>query len=129
MEALWTHQRITRAKGGRHFSTADIPRVKLEYQLTRAIFFRYIGQYFAQNQAALADPRTGQPILVNNASAGPASINDFRSDVLFSCKPTPGTVFFFGYGASLDEPDAFRFRNLKRSSDGVFLTASYLYRL
>ena len=129
VEALWTHQRITRAKGGSHFSTADIPRVKLEYQLTRAIFFRYIGQYFAQNQAALADPRTGQPILVNNASAGPASVNDFRSDVLFSCKPTPGTVFFFGYGASLDEPDAFRFRNLKRSSDGFFLKASYVYRL
>jgi len=38
-------------------------------------------------------------------------------------------VFFFGYGASLDEPDAFRFRNLKRSSDGFFLKASYVYRL
>ena len=135
VEALWTHQRITRAKGGRHFSTADIPRVKLEYQLTRAIFFRYIGQYFAQNQAALADPRTGQPLLGYDPGSGlyvavPAStVNDFRSDVLFSYKPTPGTVFFFGYGASLDEPDAFRFRNLKRSSDGFFLKASYVYRL
>ena len=128
-EALWTHQRITRAQGGSRFSTADIPRVKLEYQLTRAIFFRYIGQYFAQHQAALLDPRTGQPILVNNAPAGPATVNDFRSDVLFSCKPTPGTVFFFGYGASLDEPDAFRFRGMRRAGDGFFLKASYLYRL
>src|SRR6266498_1866488 len=128
-EALWTHQRITRARGGSRFSTADIPRVKLEYQLTRAIFFRYIGQYFAQHQAALLDPRTGQPILVNNAPAGPATVNDFRSDVLFSCKPTPGTVFFFGYGASLDEPDAFRFRGMRRSGDGFFLKASYLYRM
>ena len=129
VEALWTHQRITRARGGRRFSTADIPRVKVEYQLTRAIFFRYIGQYFAQNQAALADPRTGQPILVNGAPAGPTTLNDFRSDVLFSYKPTPGTVFFFGYGASLDEPDAFRFRGMKRAGDGFFLKASYLYRL
>ena len=128
-EALWTHQRITRAQGGSRFSTADIPRVKLEYQLTRAIFFRYIGQYFAQHQAALLDPRTGQPILVNSAPAGPATVNDFRSDVLFSCKPTPGTVFFFGYGASLDEPDAFRFRGMRRAGDGFFLKASYLYRL
>ena len=126
---MWTHQRITRARGGRRFSTADIPRVKVEYQLTRAIFFRYIGQYFAQNQAALADPRTGQPILVNGAPAGPTTLNDFRSDVLFSYKPTPGTVFFFGYGASLDEPDAFRFRGMKRAGDGFFLKASYLYRL
>ncbi len=129
VEALWTHQRITRTRDGGRFSTANIPRVKLEYQLTREIFFRYVGQYFAQDQAALVDPRTGQPLLVNGATAGPSIVNDFRSDVLFSYKPTPGTVFFFGYGASLDEPDAFRFRGMKRSGDGFFLKASYLYRL
>ncbi len=66
---------------------------------------------------------------MNSAPAGPATVNDFRSDVLFSCKPTPGTVFFFGYGASLDEPDAFRFRGMRRAGDGFFLKASYLYRL
>jgi len=103
VEALWTHQRITRSRDGSRFSTADIPRLKLEYQLTREIFFRYVGQYFAQDQAALVDPRTGQPLLVSGATAGPSIVNDFRSDVLFSYKPTPGTVFFFGYGASLDE--------------------------
>ena len=66
---------------------------------------------------------------MSGATAGPSIVNDFRSDVLFSYKPTPGTVFFFGYGASLDEPDAFRFRGMKRSGDGFFLKASYLYRL
>jgi len=103
--------------------------VKIEYQLTRAIFFRYIGQYFAQDQVALQDPRTGQPLLVNRTAAGPQAANDFRNDVLFSFKPNPGTVFFFGYGASLDEPDAFAFRRLHRTGDGFFLKASYLFRL
>jgi hypothetical protein len=129
MSASWVYQRLSRARDGSRFSTANIPRLKLEYQLTRAIFFRYIGQYFAQDQVALEDPRTGQPLLVNGAPAGPVTVNDFRNDVLFSYKPNPGTVLFFGYGASLDEPQAFAFRDLHRTGDGFFLKASYLFRM
>ena len=55
--------------------------------------------------------------------------NEFRNDVLFSYKPVPGTVCFFGYGASLTELDAFQFRNLSRASDGFFLKLSYLFRM
>ena len=128
LEARWVHERLTRARDGSRFSTADIPRLKVEYQLTRAIFVRCVGQYVAQDQVALLDPRTGQPLLVNGSVAGPVVTNAFRGDVLFSYKPTPGTVFFLGYGASLTEPDAFRFRNLSRTSDGFFLKASYLFR-
>jgi len=127
--ATWVNQRITRSRDGSRFSIANIPRLKLEYQLTRAIFFRYIGQYVAQDQAALVDPRTGQPLLVNGVRAAAQTINDFRNDVLFSYKPNPGTVLFFGYGASLDEPQAFAFRNLHRTGDGFFLKASYLFRM
>src|SRR5258705_3592522 len=47
-EGQWPHQVITRAADGSWFSTANIPRLKVEYQLTRDIFFRYVGQYFAQ---------------------------------------------------------------------------------
>jgi len=61
--------------------------------------------------------------------AGPDVRHAFRNDLLFSYKPTPGTVFFFGYGASLSEPTAFGFRNLRRTSDGFFLKASYLFRM
>jgi len=129
LEARWVHQRLTRARDGSRFSTANIPRLKLEYQLTRAIFVRYIGQYFAEDQAALLDPRTGQPLLVNGAAARAKVTNDFRNDVLFSYKPTPGTVVFLGYGASLTEADAFRFRNLSRTEDGFFLKLSYLFRM
>ena len=128
IEARWVHERFTRARDGSRFSTANIPRLKLEYQLSRAIFFRYVGQYFAQDQAALEDPRTGQPIL-GGAAAVAGVTNNFRNDVLFSYKPVPGTVCFLGYGASLKEPDAFQFRNLSRASDGFFLKLSYLYRM
>ena len=129
LEARWAHERLTRARDGSRFSTANIPRVKLEYQLSRAIFFRYVGQYFAQDQAALEDPRGGQPIVVGGAPASAVVANAFRNDVLFSYKPIPGTVCFFGYGASLTEPDAFQFRNLRRASDGFFLKLSYLFRM
>ena len=129
------HERITRARNGSRFSTANIPRLKIEYQLTRAIFFRYVGQYNAQDQAALVDPRTDQPLYRFDPDSARFVLaraqvrHDFRNDLLFSYKPTPGTVFFFGYGASLDERTAFRFRDLRRTSDGFFLKASYLFRM
>ncbi len=129
LDLRWVHQRLTRARDGSRFSTANIPRLKLEYQVSRAIFVRYVGQYFAQDQVALRDPRTGQPLFVNGSAAGPVVTNDFRNDVLFSYKPTPGTVVFFGYGASLAEPDAFRFRDLSRTADGFFVKLSYLFRM
>ncbi|HXF95215.1 MAG TPA: DUF5916 domain-containing protein [Gemmatimonadales bacterium] len=135
VDARWVHLRIHRARDGSRFSTANIPRVKLEYQLSRAIFFRYVGQYFAQDRAGLRDHRTGGPIYTFDSDAGvwtpagPEIINDFRSDWLFSYRPTPGTVFFLGYGASLTEAEAFRFRGLERTGDGFFLKASYLFRM
>ncbi|HEV8303718.1 MAG TPA: DUF5916 domain-containing protein [Gemmatimonadales bacterium] len=135
LEARWNHRRITRAAGGSRFSRSNIPRLKLEYQLTRSIFFRYVGQYTAEQVAALRDPRTGRPLMQFDPDSGryvgvaATSRNDFRSDVLFSYKPTPGTLFFFGYGSSLSEPEAFAFRDLRRASDGLFLKASYLFRM
>jgi hypothetical protein len=55
--------------------------------------------------------------------------NNMRVDWLFSYQPTPGTVFFAGYGSRLDERDAFAFRRLTRSADGFFTKFSYLFRL
>jgi len=128
-ESQWPHQRITRAQGGRWFSTANIPRVKVEYQLTRDIFFRYIGQYFAQVRDTLRDPRSGNLLVINGTPQGRVTQTEFRNDFLFSYKPIPGTVFFLGYGSSLSEPDPFSFRRLSRTADGFFLKASYLFRL
>jgi hypothetical protein len=50
-------------------------------------------------------------------------------DFLFSWQPTPGTVFFAGYGSTLAEPEALRLRGLSRLDDGFFVKFSYLFRL
>ena len=129
VDAQLVHQRLSRAADGSWFSTANIPRLKVEYQLTRDIFFRYVGQYAAQQIDALRDPETGDSLVVNGTAQPRATNTDFRNDLLFSYRPMPGTVFFFGYGSSLSEPDPFSFRQLTRTGDGFFLKASYLFRM
>ena len=54
-----------------------------------------------------------------------------RLDWLFSYQPTPGTVFFAGYGTSLVEQDTpLRGRQPdQRLSDGFFAKISYHFRL
>ena len=70
------------------------------------------------------DPATGQ------FNLSPAlERNRFRVDALFSYQPTPGTVFFAGYSSILTEPSGLRFDGLRRSTDGFYVKASYLFRL
>ena len=131
-DALWTHQTFDRTRDGSRAITADIPRLKVEYQITPAIFLRYVGQYTAQNETPLEDPRTGNPLVVDSATAvaiGLTPTRSFRQDILFSIQPTPGTVLYVGYGATLTEPDAFQFQHLTRQQDGVVVKLSYLFRL
>jgi hypothetical protein len=130
IEGRWSHRRLARVSDGSWFSTANIPRLKLEYQLTRDVFVRYVGQYTAQEQAALRDPRSGNGLVLpgDSVAAGRLAVTDFRNDVLFSYKPSPGTVFFLGYGASLTDADPFAFERLTRTADGFFLKASYQFR-
>lgn len=114
-------------------TTTKIPRIKLEYQLARPIFVRFVGQYQAFTRRPLVDPRTGLPIILrlgdSLALAPGSTANGLRVDWLFSYRPTPGTVFFAGYGSSLTEPDALAFRALRRAGDGFFVKLSYLFRL
>ena len=133
---LYNHQQYIRPSDWSSVAIRGVPRLKIEYQITRAIFVRFVGQYDAQVRDSLRDDsRTGDPILLRNAQTGEytrtdrISRNDFRMDWLFSFRPTPGTVFFLGYGSSLTEPDAFRFRHLERIDDGFFAKLSYLFRL
>ncbi len=114
----------------------QIPRLKLEYQATRAIFGRVIAQYDAQYQDALRDDsRTERPIYIFNSATGEYEkaieqrSNGLRLEMLFAWQPTPGTVFFAGYGSTMSEPDAFALKDLSRSKDGFFVKFSYLFRL
>ena len=134
IEGRYVYSRLTRERDGTRLSTAHIPRLKLEYQLSRSIFVRFVGQYAAQETDDRRDPVTDRPILTPNDDGvlEPAlarTENDLRVDFLFSYHPTPGTVFYLGYGSSLTEADAFTFRDVDRVNDGVFVKLSYLFRL
>jgi hypothetical protein len=110
------------------YSVETIPRVKAEYQVTPAIFVRLVGQYTARDRSSLRD-RLGRPVRVDGRLDTGATTNEFRMDWLFSYRPTPGTLFYLGYGSTLEEPDQFRFQDLRRRVDGFFAKGSYLFRL
>jgi hypothetical protein len=136
VNVLYNHQQYFRPSDGSVVGLRRVPRLKLEYQLSRAIFVRFVGQYDANFQDELRDnSRTEDPILIYDPSTDTFArglewtSNDFRVDWLFSYRPNPGTVFFAGYGSSLAEPRSFRFSRLERVSDGFFVKASYLWRL
>jgi hypothetical protein len=111
------------------------PRLKLEYQLTRSLVIRAIGEYRASQVDALRDDsRTNLPLLVQDPATGAwiratANIrNGLATNFLVSYTPVPGTIVYAGYGAQLSEPEAFAFRSVNRSNDAFFLKASYLFR-
>jgi hypothetical protein len=108
----------------------------MEYQLSRAVFVRYVGEYDGLWRDALRDDsRTGLPLYELGAGGVYQRLDRivdrrFRSDWLFSYQPTPGTVFFAGYGSSLtDVVDEREQRRLARTRDGFYLKISYLFRL
>jgi len=111
-----------------------IPRVKLEYQITRAIFMRLVGEYdVSENDDLRDETRTNFPLIIDGQLATASRSRSLHGDYLFSYTPTPGTVLFLGYGSRADgEPDParrFNWQPLRRSSDYFFAKASYLFRL
>src|SRR5690606_4749601 len=78
-----------------------LPRVKLEVQPNRALFFRVVGEYRSERQAALVDPVDGLPIMIGPNPVGATATDQLRVDWLASYEPTAGTVFFAGYGSTL----------------------------
>jgi hypothetical protein len=133
LEASYIHQQFIRWEDGTTVGTQQIPRIKLEYQVKRPIFFRFIGEYSSDRRDALRDPLTGAPIFTASSNgfvrAGKQQTNGFRADWLFSYKPNPGTVVFLGYGSQLTDAAAFAFRDVRRSEDGFFVKLSYLFRM
>jgi len=119
---------IRRARDGSEFARTILPRLKIEYQPSRALFFRFIGEYRSERRAALLDPQTGDPLVENGAAAPRRDTNTLRMDWLASYEPTPGTVIFLGYGAILATPKTFDFTDLSRELDGVFIKLAYQFR-
>ena len=123
-----TFSRITRERDGSEFARTIIPHVKVEYQPTRALFFRFIGEYQAQRRSALRDEATGRPLLIDGTQQSATLTNTFRMDWLASYEPSPGTVFFLGYGSTMADEGTLTFRNLRRQTDGLFMKVAYRLR-
>ncbi len=127
-------QQVNRRTDGSLVNVGRVVRAKVEYQISRPLFVRVVGQYIQEQTDSLRDDsRTGAPILI----AGPAGVtrsaasrnNLVHADFLLSYQPVPGTVVFAGYGSNMVDEDAFRFRGLARTDDAFFLKLSYLFRL
>ena len=121
----YSWQQVNRRTDGSLVSVGRIPRLKLEYQLSRPLFVRLVGQYVQQKTDSLRDDtRTGAPILIvgstGAARALATSYNQFHADVLVSYQPTSGTVIFAGYGSDMLDAGAFAFSSLRRTNDSFF---------
>jgi hypothetical protein len=132
-------QRVGRRTDGSTVNIQHIPRLKVEYQLSRPIFLRLVGEYTSERQDDLRDhTRTEAPLLIFDPEvddfvrATAFRRESFRGDLLFSYQPNPGTVLFAGYGSTLQDPvdpeDPLR-TGLRRSDDGFFFKMSYLFRM
>jgi hypothetical protein len=132
----YIEQRTARYSDRSIVNLQRIPRLKLEYQLSRPVFLRFVGQYVSFERDALRDAgRTELPLYAYHASTDSyrrldrINSNNFRADWLFSYQPNPGTVIFAGYGSSMTDTDSFDFRDVVRTADGFFVKVSYLFRL
>jgi len=123
-----TYSRITRRRNDSEFARTIIPRLKVEYQPMRALFFRAVGEYVAQRRAPLEDADNGDPLVINGQTQPFQEANGLRMDFLASLEPSPGTVAFLGYGSSLDDTSAFNFSEMSRASDGFFVKLAYQFR-
>jgi hypothetical protein len=119
--------RLSRLDGS-EFARSTIPRLKVEYQPTRELFFRAIGEYRSERTAALQDPASGAPLLIGGEAQPQTAFNGLRVDLLASFEPTPGTVAFLGYGSSLETDAEFNWSRLSRRNDGFFVKLAYQVR-
>ena len=124
--ASLTWQRITRTAGD-EFARTILPRLKVEYQPNRALFFRVVAEYRSERRAALQDGE-GRPLLIGGEASTATRSDRLRLDWLASFEPTAGTVAFLGYGSTLRGDRALTFRELERTDDDLFVKLAYLFR-
>lgn len=133
-ELSYNWQQVDRRTDGSLVNVGRIPRLKLEYQVSRPFFVRLVGQYVQQQTDSLRDDsRTNAPILIATPSGVVRSqasrTNLFHGDVLLSYQPIPGTVILAGYGSDMTDERAFGFRRLERTRDAFFAKVSWLFRM
>ena len=131
----YAYERYDRRTDGTRVQTRTVPRLRVEYQVTRQVFVRVIGEVVQIKQDSLRDDsRTNQPVFFRNANGSLTRAVAFdrsrgRLDFLFSYLPTPGTVIYLGYGntSRADRPGGTQ--SLQPNRDVFFMKLSYLFRL
>lgn len=126
IEASTIFSELSRRRDDSEFARTIIPRLKVEYQPRRSLFFRVVGEYRTQRQAALQDAITGALLYINGLPSQEQSEKNLRLDWLFSYEPTPGTAVYFGYGTTYE--DIPNFTDLQRTNDGFFVKVAYMFR-
>jgi hypothetical protein len=136
LNGIYGIQWVGRRTDGSTVNIRRAPRLKIEYQLSRPIFLRLVGEYISERQDALRDDtRTNAPILIFDSEANQYvratafGRRSFRGDFLFAFQPNPGTVLFAGYGSTLRDPSELGRADLRRAEDGFFLKLSYLFQM
>ena len=119
---------IDRAGDDSEYARAVIPRLRVEYQPTRALFFRVVSQYQSQQTSGLRTPTGEQIFLANGTPVTGGETGTLQTDWLVSYEPTPGTVAFFGYGDTRDGVATSSISDLERRRDGFFVKIAYQWR-
>jgi hypothetical protein len=126
------HEAVMRRDGGGRASVATIPRLRAQYQFTKAFFFRTITEYARQERAAPLDPATGGPLTYceENGCTLREGFAEARllGQFLLGYQPSPGTVFFAGYSRTARDSGPFRFQGMEPLEDGLFVKGSYRFR-
>ena len=126
---------FSRKSDGTRVLTRNTTRLRVEYQVTRQFFVRTIGELATFVQDSLRDDsRTNRPIYLRQANGALVRAAGFerdraRLDVLLQYLPSPGTVFYVGYGDQLRADRPAGPLTLERSRDVFFAKLSYLFRL
>jgi len=128
VEALAAISRLTRATDGSQFSRTLIPRLKLEYQPTRSLFFRVVSELRDEQNDALRVAGSSAVLFVDGEPSAPTHTRNLRTDWLISYEPSPGTVAFLGYGSTLERPETDGLTRMRRAVDGFFLKVAYRFR-
>jgi len=134
LSGTWNLETYDRATDGTRVLTRQTRRLRTEYQVTRQIFVRVIGELTLLGQDKLRDDsRTNAPIYFRGAKGALTPANAFerrtaRLDFLFSYLPSPGNIVYLGYGDALGANQPQGPIKLQRTRDVFFAKLSYLFR-
>jgi hypothetical protein len=125
----YLYSRLYRTRDDSVFSTTHIPRVRLQYQFSKALFARIITQYSLTDRDALRDPASGNPLVINGTTSEALDVGRFEGQFLFAYEPSPGTIFYIGYSLMRQGYNTYDISSMEPMADGLFVKLSYLFRM